>query len=198
VSALCRSVILSIAHVYIDSTLLVWQYTAMSSATGSALNEVIAAAYRLHADIVAVGDAVAARYGLTAARWQVFGAVALGCDVTVPDLARSIGTARQSVQRIVSELVSEGLLQLKDNPRHRRAKLVVMTTGGRRSYDAVMAAWAPNAIALEQGIGSEAASHLARDMLSLATAFRTIAARSGEYSHDSEETISSSIREQRP
>ncbi len=150
----------------------------MSSNPDSAINDVISAAYRLHAEIVGAGDAVAGRFGLSAARWQVLGTIARGGAASVPDLARMIGNARQSVQRLVAEMLEDGLLTTVENPRHRRSRLVEMSARGRQSYDAVMAAWAPHAAVLGNKLPLETSLALARDMLVLARAFREIADQS--------------------
>jgi DNA-binding MarR family transcriptional regulator len=42
-----------------------------------------------------------------------------------------MGITRQSVQRVADLLVAEGLADYRDNPAHRRAKLVVPTEAGR-------------------------------------------------------------------
>ena len=54
-----------------------------------------------------------------------------------------MGLNRRGVQRIVGELVAEGFVELKDNPHHRRAKLVVMTAKGYQAHDAALRAQAP-------------------------------------------------------
>ena len=46
-------------------------------------------------------------------------------------IAREMGLARQSVQRIADILVERGLADYRDNPAHRRAKLLVPTESGR-------------------------------------------------------------------
>ncbi len=53
-----------------------------------------------------------------------------------------------------------------------------MTARGRHAYDAVMVAWAPHAVTLEQSIGPVASHIFARDMAALAETFRDIADRS--------------------
>lgn len=49
---------------------------------------------------------------------------------TVPALARARALRRQSVQPVVDALVADGLVQLAENPAHRRSKHVVLTTRG--------------------------------------------------------------------
>src|SRR5437867_4729087 len=81
------------------------------------------------------GDGLAAKEGLTAARWQVLGAVALAeRPLTVPQIARRMGLTRQSVQASVNRLLDEGLVQTDHNPDHRRSVLVRLTKLGRDAY----------------------------------------------------------------
>nr|WP_240979082.1 MarR family winged helix-turn-helix transcriptional regulator [Longimicrobium terrae] len=71
--------------------------------------------------------------GLTAARWQVLGAV-LREPLTVSGAARAMGLTRQSVQRLADVLVADGMAEFIDNPRHRRARLLRPTAAG---WDAI-------------------------------------------------------------
>jgi DNA-binding MarR family transcriptional regulator len=48
----------------------------------------------------------------------------------VPGIARSRGVSRQHIQTIVNELLVEGLVELRDNPAHRRSCLVALTAAG--------------------------------------------------------------------
>jgi DNA-binding MarR family transcriptional regulator len=48
----------------------------------------------------------------------------------VPHIARSRGVSRQHIQAIVNELLREGLVELRDNPAHRRSCLVALTAVG--------------------------------------------------------------------
>ncbi len=45
----------------------------------------------------------------------------------VPRIARSRGVSRQHIQTIVNEPLDEGLVELRDNPAHRRSCLVAVT-----------------------------------------------------------------------
>ncbi|BBE74672.1 MarR family winged helix-turn-helix transcriptional regulator [Oharaeibacter diazotrophicus] len=100
--------------------------------------------FRLNGALLASGDALTRPLGLTSARWQVLGAVAGdGEGATVSRIARGMGLARQSVQRVVDDLADAGLVALEDNPHHKRARLVVLTDEGRRRFAAAGAAWTP-------------------------------------------------------
>ena len=94
--------------------------------------------FRANASLVAAGDQLVAPLGLTSARWQVMGAVAMApAPQPVAHIARDMGLARQSVQRLVNELLDAGLIDLKKNPHHRRAKLVCLSEKGRGAFDAI-------------------------------------------------------------
>jgi len=49
---------------------------------------------------------------------------------TVPELARARKVKRQSLQPVVDALVAEGVVDLRDNPRHARSRLVAVTRAG--------------------------------------------------------------------
>jgi DNA-binding MarR family transcriptional regulator len=106
---------------------------------GAAVSELIVAIFRLNGRLLVGGDRLVASLGLTSARWQVLGAIAFApTPEPVARLARNMGLNRQGVQRIVGELAAEGFVELKDNPHHRSAKLVVMTAKGLKAFDAAM------------------------------------------------------------
>ena len=103
------------------------------SPAGDALTELVIRTFRLNGLFLAVAEEMARPAGLTAARWQVLGAV-LREPLTVSDAARAMGLTRQSVQRLADALVHDGMAEYVDNPRHRRAKLLRPTRAG---WDAI-------------------------------------------------------------
>lgn len=105
----------------------------MNSST--ALSALFLDIFRANALLVAAGDQLVAPMGLTSARWQVLGAVAMApAPQPVAHIAREMGLARQSVQRLVNELVDADLVELRNNPHHRRAKLVLLSDKGRAAF----------------------------------------------------------------
>ncbi len=105
--------------------------------------------FRLNGALIAAGDELVKPLGLTSARWQVMGSVAQGRgESPVAQLARNMGLARQSVQRVVDDLVAAGIFELAPNPNHKRAKLVRFTPDGMALFDKATALWAPFAEAL--------------------------------------------------
>src|SRR5262245_32041443 len=106
--------------------------------TGEALTRLILSSFRANGLLLGAGDLLSADEGLTSARWQVLGAVAIEKrPPTVPQIARRMGLTRQSVHATVQRLVREGLLELGSNRDHRRSALVGLTEQGLASYRAV-------------------------------------------------------------
>jgi DNA-binding MarR family transcriptional regulator len=112
---------------------------------GAQATEVILATFRANGLLLAAGDRLAAEHGLTSARWQVLGAIALAQrPLTVPQIARRMGLTRQAVHTTVNRLAADGLVELAPNVDHRRSQLVAVTERGRARYRAVdetQAAW---------------------------------------------------------
>ena len=93
------------------------------------LSGVAVTTLRLSGQVLAVAEDLTRPVGLTAARWQVLGAVLRG-PLTVSGIARAMGMTRQGVQRIADLVVEQGLAEYVDNPAHRRSKLVRVTDEG--------------------------------------------------------------------
>jgi DNA-binding MarR family transcriptional regulator len=69
----------------------------------------------------------------TRARWEILRAI--GAGRTVPQIARRMGMARQSVQRIADLLAEAKLIRFESNPDHRRSPLLRATDDGARVRD---------------------------------------------------------------
>jgi DNA-binding MarR family transcriptional regulator len=121
------------------------QAAATRTPEGEKATEVILSAFRANGLLLAAGDLLAAGHGLTSARWQVIGAIALARrPLTVPQIARRMGLTRQSVHSTVNRLLADGMVELVTNTDHRRSQLVCLTELGRARYRAVdqkQAAW---------------------------------------------------------
>jgi DNA-binding MarR family transcriptional regulator len=100
------------------------------TAAGDAFSDLVVVVLRLHGRLIAAGNAMAKPVGQTESRWQVLGVVEHG-PATVAEVARVFGLARQSVQRTADALERDGLVAFEDNPRHRRARLLRITSRGR-------------------------------------------------------------------
>lgn len=110
--------------------------------------------FRLNGQFLGVGEELARPVGLTAAWWQVLGAV-LRAPLPVAGIAREIGITRQSVQRVADILVQQGLAEYAPNPAHRRAKLLRPSDHGREAVRRISPAHAHLADRLAKELGSE-------------------------------------------
>ncbi len=113
--------------------------------SGLATTHLILEIFRANGELLVAGNRIAKSHGLTSARWQVMGAVDLaGRPLTVSQIARRMGLARQGVQRIVNELAAQYLLIAKDNIDHKNAKLFALTERGKiisGKIDEAQVAW---------------------------------------------------------
>ena len=132
------------------------------------LTDLIIGVFRLNGALLVSGDALVGDLGLTSARWQVLGAIALSpVPLPVAHLARNMGLTRQAVQRSVDEMRHDGLVRLDPNPHHRRAMLVTMTELGSSAYRAASERQERWADVLAAGLSPEdieAASLLTREL----------------------------------
>ena len=119
--------------------------TALRTPEGETATDVILACFRANGLLLAAGDVLAANHGLTSARRQVVGAIALAeRPLTVPQIARRMGRTRQSVHATVERLAADGLAELVPNEDHRRSNLVRLTELGSKKFFAMQrlqAAW---------------------------------------------------------
>ncbi|MCT7354136.1 MarR family transcriptional regulator [Streptomyces sp. 15-116A] len=120
-----------------------------------ALSRSAVAVLQLNGRFVALLNELARNSGLSAAQWQVLDAVGDG-PRTVSDIARLLGTTRQSVQRLADLLVDQGLAAYRDNPAHRRARLLTATGPGRAALRDVGPGHAELAEQLCEKLGGEA------------------------------------------
>jgi len=121
-----------------------------------AVTELVLETFRLNGRLLATGDALIADLGLSSARWQVLGAVALSPEpLSVAHIARNMGLTRQSVQRVADEMERDGLVRFAPNPHHQRAKLVLFTARGKTAFEAAMERQGPWASDLARGLSIE-------------------------------------------
>jgi DNA-binding MarR family transcriptional regulator len=137
---------------------------------GEAATEVILSIFRANGLLIASGDELSESEGLTSARWQVMGAIALAeRPLTVPQIARRMGITRQSVHATVKRLVADGLVELAPNVDHRRSQLVRLTELGERRYAALDRRQAEWVNRLARGIGRAELEATARVLAELST-----------------------------
>lgn len=118
--------------------------------------DLVLSIFRLNGLLIAEGDAMTEKLGLTHARWKVIGAVALSQNgLTVPGIARVLGQSRQAVQRITDVMVKDGLLEYTENPKHKRSVLVLLSHHGKNVYSTLREVQDPWALDATGEIPSE-------------------------------------------
>lgn len=54
---------------------------------------------------------------------------------TVPEVARMRSVSRQYIQKLANELIDEGLIEMVENPAHKRSKLMQLTPSGEQKLE---------------------------------------------------------------
>ncbi|MDT7581693.1 MAG: hypothetical protein QOK35_2957 [Pseudonocardiales bacterium] len=130
-------------------------------------------AFRLNGQFLDLAERLARPAGLTAAWWQVLGAVLDG-PLPVSAVARDMGITRQAVQRTADVLVERGLAEYRDNPAHRRAKLVELTAAGRAAVAAITPQHRRSAHELVEVLGSGPLAQIVEVMGTLSAALEKL------------------------
>lgn len=100
------------------------------------MQHLVAEVFELAGALRRDGEAIAKLAGQTQARWQVMWIAATG-RLSVPMIARRLGLARQSVQRVADTIVAEGYATFEPNPDHQRSPLMILTSDGQRVLDKI-------------------------------------------------------------
>jgi DNA-binding MarR family transcriptional regulator len=119
---------------------------------GDALTALLGQVIGLTRRFTTIGEALAKPAGQTLARWLVLETIQ-DTPATVAQIARALHLARQGVQRLADLLVRDGLAAYRDNPAHRRAKLLQLTPQGRSALHTIQTAQAAWADALGAKLG---------------------------------------------
>jgi DNA-binding MarR family transcriptional regulator len=98
---------------------------------GKAFTEFVLETFRFNGRLLTAGDSLTRPFKLSSARWQVLGAI-VEKPLSVAQIARNMGVARQSIQRLADNLEKTGIVEYAPNPDHGRAKLVRLTDEGYR------------------------------------------------------------------
>ena len=141
----------------------------MSRERQNLLSRAALGVFRLNGQFLSVADELARPAGLTAAWWQVLGAV-LPEPLPVAGIARVMGITRQSVQRIADLLVDRGLAEYLDNPAHRTAKLLAPTRAGRGAVRRITPTHASFAERLSVEVGHDELIRMCDALTSLSAA----------------------------
>ena len=143
---------------------------------GDALTDLVLPVFELNGEFLAAAEMMTRPVGLTPAWWQVLGAT-LDQPLPVAEIARRVGLglARQSVQRVADLLVERQWASYRDNPAHRRAKLLEPTPEGRRALDRLTVAQHAWADAVGNAVGEDELRHaltVVRSVIDSSRAYR--------------------------
>ncbi|WP_296259652.1 MULTISPECIES: MarR family winged helix-turn-helix transcriptional regulator [unclassified Pseudomonas] len=106
---------------------------SVHSEQGARVAELVDEILRLHGRIMSANKPSA--LGSSAQAIVLASIVVAPVPPTVARIARSLGFARQGIQRIADGLVDQGFARYADNPHHKTSKLLVATDKGKETYD---------------------------------------------------------------
>jgi DNA-binding MarR family transcriptional regulator len=106
----------------------------ISSSKGEAIADLMLEVAQFFFRVRAVGQRAGLITNWGGGAFGFMRSVALMGPLTVPQIAQMRPTSRQRMQRLADELAAEGLVEFIDNPRHRRSKLVRLTSKGVARY----------------------------------------------------------------
>jgi DNA-binding MarR family transcriptional regulator len=104
-------------------------------AAGEQLHDLFHEVFALHDALSEVMDEVHEQAGLRTAQCRIADELERLGPASVPEVAASLGVSRQFVQTVCNGLRSMGLVEFKDSPRHKRSKLVSLTSKGRHTLE---------------------------------------------------------------
>ena len=108
----------------------------------AATSHIALTVFRLNGELLHWGDRLVAPLGLTSARWQMLGAIALAdSPLTAPQVGQAMGVTRQGAQKQLNLLCVEGMLEARSNPAHKRSPLYSLTPKGYALYAQADALW---------------------------------------------------------
>ncbi len=100
------------------------------------MQHLVAEVFELAGALRRDGDQIAKLAGQSQARWQVMWIAATG-RLSVAMIARRLGLARQSIQRIADAIVFDGLATFERNPDHQRSPLLILSSDGQAVLDTI-------------------------------------------------------------
>ena len=141
---------------------------------GDAVTELVLPVFALNAELLLVAETLTRPVGLTPAWWQVLAAA--GREPSpVAEIARRVGLGltRQSVQRVADLLVEGGWAAYRDNPAHRRARLLEPTAKGHAALRRLAESQREWADAVGAEMGEEELRHVLGVLRRVAASSRT-------------------------
>lgn len=131
-----------------------------TEASLDAISQLTLLVFRLNGQLLDWGDALVAPLGLTSARWQTLGAMALaGQPLTAPQVAEVMGMSRQGAQKQLNVLAELGWVVAHPNPGHKRSPLYGLTAEGGDRYQQAKALWEYEVLKLASQVPAEEAAY---------------------------------------
>ena len=119
---------------------------------GDALTDLVMPVFELAGALDKSAASITEGSQITPASWQVLGLL-IEEPLPVAEIARRLGHARQSVQRLANVAVEIGAVEWRENPEHKRSQLLALTESGYEQLAALAPRqhlWA-NAVAARVG-----------------------------------------------
>ena len=120
--------------------------TTASEAMQELVVETIAAFFLLRA----TGRRIEAVTAADGGYWGMLRSLKLEGAQTVPQIARSRPVSRQHIQKLANEMIADGVVELVNNPAHKRSKLLQLTDKGETIFQEITARIAQAAAGLSQ------------------------------------------------
>lgn len=104
---------------------------AQTPARGEQIHDLLREVFALHRDLAQLMDQVHERAGMRTPQIRAAGVLDRLGPTTLPDLAAQLDVSRQFARAVCNEMRDAGLLEFRDNPRHKRSRLAALTGAGR-------------------------------------------------------------------
>ena len=104
--------------------------TRAGQAIENLIVEIVATFFLLRAEGMRIGVVSSSGEGY----WSVLRLLKVNGAQTVPQLARYRYVPRQSVQKLANEMLADGVIELVNNPAHKRSKLLRLTPKGEAVF----------------------------------------------------------------
>jgi DNA-binding MarR family transcriptional regulator len=103
-----------------------------------ALSDMVLEIIRINGELMSNNEQRVKPFGLTAAQYQVLGAVGLNkIAISTPQIAKFMGMSRQGVQKQLKILCDKGLMITSANPFHERSPLYSLSESGLEQYSVI-------------------------------------------------------------
>lgn len=140
---------------------------------GDALTDLVLPLFEVAAELEDAATSITNGTRLSPAMWKVLGLI-INEPLTVAEIARRLGNARQSVQRLADVAVEAGTAQWQRNPTHKRSQLLALTPVGKAALAKLRPRQHKWANAVGGKIGKEELIDLSRHVEELLTALRAV------------------------